>query len=227
MSCFPLAAPLPPDVMDTLLALGYYRMRQTMFTTYYTVTDDDEAIAVLWIRIALEKFRAGRRHKELLRRCRRFTCALQDAVITDEIEELYAAYFAGVTFDAPESVRSFLLGESTVDHFPGRMWTIRDDGRLIAAGYFDEGVESCAGILNFYDPAYSKYSLSKWMYLEAVRYAAETGKKFFYPGYIALGYSKFDYKLEAGRHLAEVWDMGNAVWIPYEQSIHPLMQPHT
>lgn len=220
MSCFQLVAPLPPDVMDQLLALGYYRMRQTLFTTYYTITDEQQAIIVLWIRLRLDDYRPGRRHRELSRRNRRFSCTLHDAVVNDEIEALYARYAAGVDFDAPESVRGFMLGDSPVDHFPGRMWQVRDEGRLIAAGYFDEGNESCAGILNFYHPDYSKYSLSKWLYFEGVRYAAESGKKFFYPGYIALGYPKFDYKLEAGKQMAEVWDIAKGVWVPYGESVH-------
>lgn len=206
--------------MDLFLSLGYYRMRQTLFTTAYTLTDDNRPVPVLWARICLENYRTGRRFKELQRRNRHFSIALQKAAVTDETEELYTRYAASVRFDAPGSVREFLLGEEPVDYFPGLMWQVRDQGRLIAAGYFDEGTDSAAGILNFYDPVYNRHSLSKWMYLKTVHDMAVSGKKYFYPGYVALGYAKFDYKLEAGLAYAEIWSPEQGVWLPYEESLH-------
>lgn len=217
---FQLQAPLAPEVMDALLAQGFYRMRQTVFTTTATIADDGRMIAVLWARILLDGFQPGNRHKELTRRCRRFDCTLQDAVVNDEIEELFAFYSRNVNFEAPETARAFLMGDSTENYFPARMWQVRDQGKLIAAGYFDEGIESAAGILNFYHPDYRRFSLGKWLYLESVRYAAETGKQYFYPGYIGLDFPKFDYKLLAGKERMELWDTVDAVWYPYMDSIH-------
>lgn len=217
---FQLQAPLAPEVMDTLLAQGFYRMRQTVFTTAATIADDGRIIAVMWARILLDGFRPGNRHKELTRRCRRFQCRLTDAVITEEIEHLFAIYSQTVNFEAPETATAFLLGDCSENFFPSRMWEVRDNGRLIAVGYFDEGANSAAGILNFYHPDYKKFSLGKWLYLESVRYAAETGKDYFYPGYIALDFPKFDYKLMAGKERMELWDIVGSVWYAYEGSMH-------
>ena len=97
---------------------------------------------------------------------------------------------------------------------------MRDGERLIAIGYFDEGRESAAGILNFYHPDYRKYSPGLFLYLESIRYAAEGGKRFFYPGYIALDYTKFDYKLLPGPERVEIWDTDTACWLPYSGSFH-------
>jgi len=220
MSTIPLYNPLAPEVLDSLLSIGFYRMRQTVFTTSFAVTDDEEIIEVFWLRIRLRGYVPGKRHRELNRRCKRFRCTLLDAVITDEIETLYACYKSNVRFQAPGSAADFLMGESKENFFPSRMWEVRDGDRLIAIGYFDEGSDSSAGILNFYHPDYRKFSLSKWLYLESVRYAAGTGKTYFYPGYIALYFPKFDYKLEAGRERAEVWQPEKGIWTPYSQSDH-------
>ena len=97
---------------------------------------------------------------------------------------------------------------------------MRDGDQLIAVGYFDEGRESAAGILNFYHPAYRKYSPGLFLYLEGVRYAAESGKRFFYPGYIALNYTKFDYKLLPGAERVEIWDTDTGSWRQYAGCTH-------
>jgi arginyl-tRNA--protein-N-Asp/Glu arginylyltransferase len=217
---FQLQEPLAPEVMDILLSQGFYRMRQTVFTTTATVADDGRTIEVFWARILLNGFTPGSRHKELTRRCRRFSRTLQPAVVNEEIESLYRIYAQGVHFDAPETVAAFLMGDSTENYFPARMWQVRDGDQLIAVGYFDEGTESAAGILNFYHPDYKKFSLGKWLYLESVLYAAATGKQYFYPGYIALDFPKFDYKLLAGKDRMELWDIITGEWTPYATSVH-------
>lgn len=225
MDFIPIQSPLAPEVMDTMLSYGYYRMQQNLFTVDYAHTDDRQRVRVIWARVCLKFFRANHRHLKLAKRCRHFSISLHNATITDEIENLYALYRASIDFDGNDSVTSCLTGDRyAVDYFPGRMWLVRDQGVLIAAGYFDEGKESCAGILNFFHPDYAKYSLGLWLYLEGVRYAAETGKRFYYPGYIAMGFAKFDYKLLAGKERIELWDPARAEWIPYGTSIHAQQQ---
>jgi arginine-tRNA-protein transferase len=221
MDFIPIQSPLAPEVMDTMLSYGYYRMQQNLFTVDYAHTDDRQRVRVIWARVCLKDFIPNHRHLKLAKRCRHLHISLHCATITDEIEDLYTAYRAAIDFDGNDSVTSCLTGDrNATDYFPGRMWQIHDGDKLVAVGYFDEGKESCAGILNFFHPDYAKYSLGLWMYLEGVRYAAETGKRFYYPGYIAMGFAKFDYKLLAGRERVQLWDPAKAEWIPYESSIH-------
>ncbi len=220
MDFIPLQTYLEPAVMDTLLSFGYYRMRQSLFTTTYTLTDHQQIVKVLWARLRLEDYRFTDRHRRIAKRASRFRLRLLPAGVTPEIEALYAKYRQSMSFDANESVRACMLGEAEVDFFPGRMWEVRDGAQLIAVGYFDEGINSAAGILNFYDPAYAGFSLGLWLYLEGVRYAMETGKTFFYPGYIALDFPKFDYKLLAGTENMEILDAHLSVWTPYDNSEH-------
>jgi arginyl-tRNA--protein-N-Asp/Glu arginylyltransferase len=220
MDFIPLQTYLEPAVMDTLLSFGYYRMRQSLFTTTYTLTDHQQIVKVLWARIRLKDYQLTSRHLKLSKRASRFKLRLLPAQVNAEIEALYAQYRASMDFDANESVRACILGEAEIDFFPGRMWEVRDAGRLIAAGYFDEGINSAAGILNFYHPEYAGYSLGLWLYLESVRYALSTGKTYFYPGYVALDFPKFDYKLLAGTDNMEILDAHQGIWTPYAISEH-------
>jgi arginine-tRNA-protein transferase len=216
----PLAEPLTPELLDTALAVGFYRMRQSLFTVDAIAPDSGKAVPVFWARVTLKDYQPSHRYLKLLRRCRRFDCSLEPARIDDEIEKLYARYLEHISFEAGPDVQSALLGPHTEDFFPGRMWQVRDRGQLIAVGYFDEGTTSAAGILNFYDPDYKGFSLGTWLYLKNVDYAASLSREFFYPGYIALGYTKFDYKLYAGIENIELWDPIGGQWIPYEGSLH-------
>jgi arginine-tRNA-protein transferase len=224
MDFIPIHTPLAPEVMDTMLSYGYYRMQQSLFTVDYAHTDERQRVRVIWARVCLKNFQPNHRQLKLAKRIRHFNISLHAAVINEEIEGLYAEYRRYIDFDGNQSVTSCLLGDGAKDFFPGRMWQVRDAGRLVAAGYFDEGKESCAGILNFFHPDYAKFSLGLWMYLEGIRYAAETGKRFFYPGYIAMGFPKFDYKLIAGEDRIELWDPAMGRWIPYSCSIHARQQ---
>lgn len=214
----PLFEPLPPIVLDALLAKGWYRMRQHVFTATEIWLDDERPIPVWWARIDLENFSPNSRHRRLGKLCSSFDCRLQDAVITDEIEELYAQYRHHIDFDASESAGSFLLDIRGENFFPARMWQLRDAGRLVAVSYFDEGLSTAAGILTFYHPDYKRYSPGLFLYFESIRQAAVTGKRYFYPGYIALGYHKFDYKLLAGKERIELWDPENGCWLAYADS---------
>src|SRR5204863_6789315 len=115
--------------------------------------------------------------------------------ITDELEELYTLYRTSADFDPPQSEEEYLF--LAIDHniYDSYLVEIRDNGKLIAAGIFDNGEKTIAGIMNFFHPAYKKYSLGKYLMLLKIDHAIEMGKLWYYPGYIARGYLKFDYKL--------------------------------
>lgn len=222
MPNFRLAEPLLPTTMDALLAQGWYRSGQGVFTTNWLILDEGSIISrVLWARVDMRNWTPTRRHLRLMKECARFSCAASDAVITDEIETLFVAYLAHTGLDSGPTVRAVLMGDAAHENFfPTRMFTVRDGDMLIAVGYFDEGAETTAGILNFYHPDYRQRSLSIFLYFEEIRYAAETGKRWFYPGYIAIDYAKFDYKLLAGTERTEVLDMESGEWILYRDSVH-------
>lgn len=217
MNFLPILSPLEPEQLDTMLAFGYYRMQQSLFTTNFAHTDDRTRVSVIWARLLLQGFEQNHRLKKLRGRTRHFELSLHPAIVTAEIEELYSRYRASIDFDGNDSVGTCLLGASEEDFFPGRMWEVRDDEKLIAVGYFDEGAGSCAGILNFFDLEYRKYSLGLWLYFESVAFAELSGKTFFYPGYIGLDFPKFDYKLDVGKERIEVWYPRLMVWLPYSQ----------
>jgi arginine-tRNA-protein transferase len=220
MYYIPLRQPLDPAFMDGLLEMGWYRMSQHVFTTRHICLGETEVYEVLWARIDLRKWKPTARHQRQLKQAQRFSISLQPATISPSIEKLYTRYRSAISFEASESVASYLLEQQPHNFFPTLMWQVHDGDELIAVSYFDEGLSSAAGILTFFHPDYKRYSLGLLLYLESVRHAADTGKQYFYPGYIALNNPKFDYKLLAGKEHIETWEFENMRWIPYAQSKH-------
>jgi arginyl-tRNA--protein-N-Asp/Glu arginylyltransferase len=92
---------------------------------------------------------------------------------------------------------------------------VRDQDQLIAAGYFDKGSESIAGIMNIYHPEYNKYSLGKLLMLQKLQYALSQNKSFYYTGYISTGSTRFDYKTFPDPTAVEVLLPDKQEWQPY------------
>ena len=55
--------------------------------------------------------------------------------------------------------------------------------------------------------------------LMKVQYALENDMTFYYPGYIAHDYPKFDYKIFPCREAAEIYDPVNKEWLLYSADL--------
>jgi leucyl-tRNA---protein transferase len=209
--------------LDYYLSIGWYRMGQTIFTTHF-IPVKDRIHRVYWIRVLVQQVQYGKKQKRLFAVNKKFSVAIKPFLPSDELEDLYAAYRSLVNFDAPYSVNGFLLNEYA-DGFKNIYDThvieLRDYGRLIAAGIFDNGENSMAGIMNFYHPDYASKSFGKYLMLLKINLAIESGKSYYYPGYIVSGYSKFDYKLFPDKQRTEWYDPVRNEWISFAVSSFP------
>jgi arginyl-tRNA--protein-N-Asp/Glu arginylyltransferase len=200
--------------LDLYLSLGYFRMHQKLFTCRYLYFDDT-IFPVHWLRFNLTNLDFKTKQHSLLRRNSVFSVEVKPFVLTEEIKALYSVYRSSVDFDAPESVEFWLYNEATYNIFETYAVEVRDQDRLIAVGIFDEGNQSIAGIMNFYDPEYRKYSLGKYLMLQKISYAQRQQKLYYYPGYIVSNYPKFDYKLFPSETNSQVFDDNNCQWLPF------------
>ena len=69
--------------------------------------------------------------------------------------------------------------------------------------------------MNFYNPFYRARSLGKYLMLLKINYAIETGKIYYYPGYIVRGFPKFDYKLFPDQDATEFYDSTREEWVAF------------
>jgi leucyl-tRNA---protein transferase len=208
---------LTGEELDAFLARGWYRMGQSIFTTHF-ISLADHAYRVYWFRYDLQKLKPGKAVKRLTKLNAHFDITIRSFEISGELEQLYSLYKTHIDFEAAQSVQYWLHGDQVNNVFDTQLIEIRDNEVLIAAGVFDKGHESIAGILNFYHPDYKKFSLGKYLMLVKIQYALQAGKKLYYPGYIVQHYPRFDYKLFVDEQSAEIYLPEAGQWFLYKNA---------
>ena len=209
---------IPGDMLDYYLGQGYYRMQQDLFTCRF-LPREGRLNTVHWLRIVLPQVQYGPKQRRLLRLNERFSVAIKPLQLTDEYEALYAQYRQNLDFDTARTLEALLLEGAASSVFDTEIIEVRDNGQLIAAGVFDSGTASIAGIVNFYDPAYHKHSLGKYLLLLKTEHARRQQMAYYYPGYLVHGDPKFDYKLFACLAATEVFDALNSQWLPFSWEV--------
>ena len=207
---------IKPEELDSLLAIGWFRIQQTIFTTDLLYFNDD-AYSAVWLRIRLKDFQPGKKYNELRKKNSRFKTEIRKAIITTEDEALYARYKGEVLFECASSLQWLLYGNSTRDVYNTYMINMYDGNKIVGIGFFDLGNNSAACISSVYDPAYKKFSPGKYMIYEKMFYCKNANLKYFYPGYFVPGYPLFDYKLEIGKGAIEYFNIHTKKWIPLQQ----------
>ncbi|MEY3422497.1 MAG: hypothetical protein RIR48_2814 [Bacteroidota bacterium] len=210
--------------LDNYLAHGWFRMKQSIFTTSHLTGIKDELDVikkVWWLRYAVDDIKSHRSHRKILNRAADFSVSI-DRFKDEGVEEhqLYDLYVKSIHFDGYASLKRFLYGSGTSRRiYQSNIIRIREKGKLIGAGIFDCGIEAAASGIHFYDPAYAKYSLGKMMILFTINYMRSCGMKWYYPGYIVAGSTKMNYKLFLGEDGAYYYDNINNSWLAYNPSI--------
>lgn len=203
---------LPAHELDAYLERGWFRMGQTIFTTNFAHVKD-KLLSTIWLRVVLDNYKEDSTQTKLFKRNTIFRTTIKPAEVSADKEELYANYRQSLPFVVSESLHHLLFGKGdTHSIYTTYEVTVHDGERLIACGFFDLGQTSAQGITSFYDPAYKKYSLGKYLIYKKMEYCKNQRMRYFYPGYFVPGHSFFDYKLTIGRSALEFLTM-NRQWL--------------
>lgn len=197
--------------LDHFLENGWFRIGAKMFTTTF-LTFENQFYNAVWIRIDLKNMQLSKSQTNILKRSRNFRVEVAPFEYTTEKEDLYYAYKEAMPFTPSSSLNKLLEYEDADETFNSHEVCIYDGSKLIACGIFDLGEIAAEGIVSFYHPDYRKYSLGKLLVLEKIKYCKEKGLSWFYPGYVAPGYDKFNYKLEIGRSQTEYLNFLSSRW---------------
>jgi leucyl-tRNA---protein transferase len=203
---------LSGEELDRYLAEGWFRMGQTIFTTNF-LNFKQTFYSAIWLRIRLAECHLTKTEEKLKRLNSGFLVEITKAKIDQEKEDLYARYRAQVSFEPSSSIQALLYGRSTENVYRTLEVTVRDGAKLVGCGFFDLGSNSTAGITSFYDPAYKKYSLGKFLIYQKIAYSRAKGYEYFYPGYFVPGYPSFDYKLGIHSNAQEYFDLASGRWL--------------
>lgn len=209
---------LPGAALDALLASGWYRMRQTMFTCRYLLGSHGLHTAI-WTRLDLQDFSFRKSQRRVMRKVEaEFDVTIRPFIMTREHSALYRRYRAHVGGDRSEELEGVLYDEGDAsDRFDSWEVAISEPhptgrGRLVAFSVFDRGRSSMQSIIGVYEPHFADRSLGYATLLYEVRWGLERGLKHHYSGYIVPGVAAFDYKRRVGR--LEAWDPDLAEWGP-------------
>ena len=207
---------LEASELDQYLARGWFRMGQTIFTTNF-LNFRNNFYSSIWLRIPLPEYTSDKTEQKLLKKNAKFKIEFRQASITPEKERLFSEYKKNISFEASTSLNTLLYGKVNYNIYNTTEVCLYDQDKLIAVGFFDVGKTSAAGISSFYDPAYKKYTLGKFLIYLKIAYCKRLGLQYFYPGYFVPGYPLFDYKLEIGKSVLQYLDFPSLSWRPLEQ----------
>ncbi|MDE3212803.1 MAG: GNAT family N-acetyltransferase [Bacteroidota bacterium] len=222
--------------LDAYLAQGWYRIGQAVFTTDTIDAhqrgepgEEVREFRVFWLRYRLTDFQFGKKQLKLLAANRKFKADIGECVLDPGLEALYASYKSSIDFTiAPSLYQSLYKLEfyeaPDLQVYDSRLISVSYEGKLIAAGVFDRGARSLAGIVNFFDPGFRKYSPGKYLMLLKIQYALQQGMEYYYPGYISCDFKKFDYKLWPGESFAEILNPLTQKWEPYSPALMDLLK---
>lgn len=203
--------------LDFLLAKGYFRMGQALFTSHFGVFDK-KIYRYIWLRNELSKYNETSTLKKLKKSNNHFQKRCNKAIIDIEREYLYNKYKSSITFDTHASIKNMLLGSpiQPYDYFDTYELCIYDKNRMVACSYFDIGTIAAEGIASFYDPDYEKFSLGKYAIYMQMEMCIQMGLQYFYPGYFIPGYPSLDYKLKLSNNSLEYYIPEYDCWLPIQ-----------
>lgn len=214
-------ASLSGQELDALLAAGWFRMHQRMFTATHLSYDD--YCRVHWLRYPLDSIKDQPSHRQIRKKNKSFLYRVDDFRSLDTGHmSLYDRYRKSINFGAPQMLSDCLFDDVTnmENIFRTQCISVFDRDKLIAVGYVDLGDDSAAAILNFYDPDYKRHSLGKYVMLLTVDLLKTRGYKFYYPGYLLAGKPKMDYKLFLGTQVAQFYNPETTAWEAYHKGLH-------
>ena len=206
--------------LDQLLAFGWYRMHQTLFTCSHIGANDEHRVH--WLRYDIGQTKRHASHQRIRRMNKSFQFTIQPTgSIEKEAIELYDRYYATIDFDGAGSIQQCLWGDedpaSTI--FDTKCVSIFDQSKLIAVGYFDCGHKAAASILHSYHPDYKRYSLGKYLILLTLDYLRTNDYRYYYPGYVVEDLNKMDYKLFLGKDQAEYFKPKTLSWESFKDEL--------
>lgn len=198
-------------VLDAFLNVGWFRNGNKIFTTQF-LHHNGIIHDAIWLRINLENFKLTKSQQSQIKKLQGFRILYNRFSLNEEKENLFKKYKSTASFIKSHNLFYVLFDHEKNEIFDSQEICIYDGEKLIALGVYDNGQKSSAGITCIYDPDYKKYSLGISLMLLKMSKLKQEGYQYFYPGYIAPGYSVFDYKLKLSKSETEFYDIRTGKW---------------
>lgn len=182
-----------PAQLDTFLADGWRHFGTNFFRYSLGIYEFDIRL-VIPLRIRLSQFSLSKSQRRVLRDNTDVQVSIQPTEITDESVALFERHKTRFRSGVPDSIYDFLSDDPARVPCEGREISVRLDGRLIAASYFDVAETAVSAIYGMFDPDLASRSLGIFTMLKEIEFAKDAGKELYYQGYSYEGPSFYDYK---------------------------------
>ncbi len=203
------------EMLDQYLEKGWYRIGSEIFTTNITPNGLDW-VRVYWVRYDVNRIQLSKSSQQLLKKADSLSFSIEPFSLTEEMELLHDVYFSQIDFITNYTIKELLV-DTTCQVFDTYKIEVRSENKLIGLGIFDQGKNTIAGIKNIYHPDYKSFSIGKILVLKKFEYCKNNNIEWYYPGYIAPGNNKFDYKLFLDKSATEVLSWEKKKWITYAE----------
>jgi arginyl-tRNA--protein-N-Asp/Glu arginylyltransferase len=138
------------EILDELLAKGYFRLFNKMFTSNTVdveqVGDSMYIEPIFWLRTVIDKIKTDKKQQHIFKKCASFTTTIKTLKITPAIEKLFLKYRNHVSFDAGDIIDDYKILIKQKRPFESKMILVKEKDKLIALGIFDCGKELNHGI---------------------------------------------------------------------------------
>lgn len=187
------AETVEPATLDILLS-DAWRHFGTHFFRYNLGFFESDIRRVVPLRIRLADFSFSKSQRRVLRRNADLQTEICPIEITDETESLFERHKQRFRSGVPASIYEFLASESATVPNKAYEISVRREGELLAASFFDVGETAISSIYAIFEPDETSRSLGIFTMLKEIEYALEHGKELYYQGYCYEGESYYDYK---------------------------------
>lgn len=205
--------PLHPVVFDHFCADGWCYWSDLLFRRNYWEWRG-QACRVILLRINLRHFSLSKSQRKCLRRNEDLSILRKPLHITQEHVELFQRHAERFHHNRPMSIGGFFSMWSHIMPSFGMEFDVFAKNKLVASSFFHLGEKSMAGNYGIFDPDEAGRSLGTFTLLLEIEFARQTGKSYYYPGFVYDLPSEFDYKLNFnGLEYFDWW--GN--WYPLQR----------
>lgn len=204
--------------LDRYLDKGWYRMGQIIFTTHFLFYEN-ALYSPIWIRLPLKDYRFRKSLRKIKKSVEnQFRVEVREGVIDPYKEDLYNIYKQSFKGYISPTLSNGLMDSGTLNIYDSKTVEIFDGKKLIGFSFFDIGKNSIASIQGVYHPNYAKHSLGFYTMIQEIQYGLDNGFEYYYPGYVAPGLDRFDYKLRVGKkEEIEFYNLYTRSWENYSK----------
>lgn len=205
--------PMHPMVFDRFCEDGWCYWSDLIFRRNHWEWRGEPCRVVL-LRIRLDRFTFSKSQRKCLRRNTDLHVLRRPLHIERRHEQLFERHASRFHHNRPSTIYGFFSAWSHVMPSLGVEFDVYQGNRHLASSFFHVGHRSMAGNYCIHDPEEAWRSLGTFTMLLEIEFARQSGKDYYYPGFVYDLPSEFDYKLNF--HNLEYFDWwGN--WYPLER----------